>query len=163
MHGESQLGGALSGSEAGRPEVQTPAQAGRIGRGGDELGREPRALQRERRMDAQVAVDLAGLLELERAGDMGTHPAAIPPVEGTLVNHHHGKVLGVGDLQAILVFHAEHAGHRRRVGTPEADLPAIVCRQHADSLGEARRLAWAILAASRRRIGGRGRNRPSSK
>ena len=125
------------------------AQAHRVGRSGDELGREPGALEREGRVDPQVAVDLARLLELERARDVGAHPAAIPAVEGALVHHHHREVLGVGGLGAILVLDPEHARHRGGVGLPEPDPAAIVGRQHEHSVGQARRLAWAILAPPR--------------
>ena len=42
VHGEGELGGALAWGEAGRLEMQRAAQAHRVGRGGDELGRERR-------------------------------------------------------------------------------------------------------------------------
>ena len=144
VHGEREPGGALPGPKPDALKCNGAAQAHGVGRGGDKLGREPGALERERRVDAQVAVDLAGLLELERARDMGAHPAAVPAVEGALVHHHDREVLGVGDLRAILVLHPEHARHRGGVGPPEPDPPAIVGGQHEPSLGQPRGLAWAI-------------------
>ena len=146
VHRERELRGALARGEAGRLEVQGAAQAHRVGRGGDELGREPGALEREGRVDPQVAVDLAGLLELERARDMAAHLAAVPSVEGARIYHHHREILGVGDLGAILLLHPEHGRHRGGLGPPEPHPPAIVGRQHEPSLGQPRGLAWAFLA-----------------
>jgi hypothetical protein len=59
------LGGALARGETGLLETQRAAQAHCVGRSGDELGREPGALEREGRMDPQIAVDLARFFELE--------------------------------------------------------------------------------------------------
>ena len=107
------------------------------GRGGDAPGVERGALERERRVDAQVAVDLTGLLELERARHVGVRLAAVPAIEGAGVHHHHREALGVGGLEPVLVLDPEHARHRGGIGPPEPEPPAIL-DGHRRSVGHAR-------------------------
>jgi len=61
---------------------------------------------------------------------------------------YHAEVLGVGDLQVVLVLHPEHPRDRRRVGLPEADLPRFSHRQHGKSLLQAGGPTWAMLAVA---------------
>jgi hypothetical protein len=81
-------------------------------------------------VNPQIPVDLAGLLELDRARDVGAYLAAVPAVERAFEDDHHQEMLGVRRPDAILVLNAEHARHRRRVRSPEPHAPAIVGRQH---------------------------------
>jgi hypothetical protein len=82
-------------------------------------------------VDPQIAVDLARLLELDGTGDVRPHLTAVPAVERALVDAHDHEVVRVGRPHPILVLDAQHARHRRTVGPPEADAPAIVGRDHA--------------------------------
>src|SRR4051794_18610839 len=109
--------------------------------------REGRALDRERRMDPQVAVDLARLLELDRPGDVSAHAAAVPAVERASVDDHDQEVLRVRGPDPILVLDAQHAGHRRTVRPPEPNPAAIVGGQHACPAAYAQHgdATWVIL------------------
>jgi hypothetical protein len=148
VHREREPRRALARAETRRLEVQTAAHTHSVGRSRDELRSEPGSLEREGRVNPEVAVDLPGLLELERARDMSALPATVPPVEGALVHGHDSEVLGIRDPRAILALDPEHARHRGSVGLPEPDPPVIVGREHDHSVGQWRKCAWAILAAT---------------
>jgi len=119
MEREAELRGALAGCKSCCFEAQRAPVAQSFRRRRDLLMRYSRALEREGRMNALVAMHLTRFLQVEGAGDVRPNAAATPAVEGAFVDRDDGEELRADRLRAIFVLNSEHARHRRGVGAPK--------------------------------------------